>query len=122
MIVKLLALSEKIILDIINSNINKINKNFKSDWKLICYKFIGFFILVFIFLLIFCYYIGCFCAVYKNTQIYLLIDTLTSFITSLIYPFALYLLPGIIRIQALNNKKKDRECEYKISRFLQASV
>ena len=122
MIVKLLALSEKIILDIINSNVNNINKNFKSDWKLICYKFIGFFILVFIFLLIFCYYIGCFCAVYKNTQIYLLIDTLTSFITSLIYPFALYLLPGIIRIQALNNKKKDRECEYKISRFLQASV
>ena len=122
MIVKLLALSEKIILDIINSNINKINKNFKSDWKLICYKFIGFFILVFIFLLISCYYVGCFCAVYKNTQIHLLIDTLTSFITSLIYPFALYLLPGIFRILSLKDKEKDGECEYKLSRFLQASV
>ena len=82
-------------------------------------KFIIFFILLFIFLIIFWYYISCFCAVYKNTQIYLIKDTLTSFSLSLLYPFILNLLPGLFRIPSLKKTKKSKECMYKFSKIMQ---
>ena len=65
--------------------------------------------------LFFWYYISCFCAVYINTQILLIIDTLYSFLLSMIYPFGLNLLPVMFRIPALRAKNKDKECLYKIS-------
>ena len=43
-------------------------------------KFLYFFIFSFLFLLIFWYYITCFCAVYKNTQYHLIKDTLIGFV------------------------------------------
>ena len=76
-----------------------------------------FFIISFLFLLFFWYYLGCFGAVYKNTQIYLLKDTLINFGFSLIYPFILNLFPGILRIPSLKNKNK--EIIYKISLYIQ---
>ena len=67
-------------------------------------------------LLIFCwYYITAFCAVYSNTQLHLIKDTLISFGISMIYPFLINLLPGIFRISALNSEKKDQVCLYRIS-------
>ena len=57
-----------------------------------------------------------FCAIYINTQIHLIKDTLISFGLSLCYPFGIYLIPGIFRIPALSNKKK---CLYDFSRILQ---
>ena len=50
-----------------------------------------------------------FCAIYKNTQIHLLKDTLMSFGLSMISPFVIYLLPGLFRIPALSNIKKNRK-------------
>ena len=47
-----------------------------------------------------------FCVIYKNTQIYLLRDTLMIFGLSLIIPFIIYLLPGIFRIPALSKASK----------------
>ena len=73
-------------------------------------------------LIVFWYYVGCFCAVYKNTQIHLISDTLISFSTSLLYPFVLYLLPGIFRIKSLKNNEGNTETMYKISKIIQLCV
>ena len=58
-------------------------------------------------------------AIYRNTQLHLLKDTLISFGLSFIYPFFIYLLPGLFRIPALSDKKKSSECLYKFSKCLQ---
>ncbi len=66
----------------------------------------------------FWYFIACFCAVYKNTQIVLVKDTLLTFGLSMLYPFGLNLLPGIFRLPALKAEKKDKKCLYKISGYI----
>ena len=60
-----------------------------------------------------------FCAIYNNTQVYLIKDTLISFGLSLLYPFGIYLLPGIFRIPSLSNKNNKREYLYTVSKVLQ---
>jgi hypothetical protein len=87
--------------------------------KRIKIKFIIFLSLNFIFLGCIWYYLSIFCSIYKNTQIFLIKDTLISFGTSLVYPFFYNLIPGIFRIPALKAKKRDRNILYKISQFLQ---
>ena len=57
--------------------------------------------------------------IYKNTQYHLLKDTLISFGLSLVYPFIIYLFPGIFRIPSLSNSKSNRKCMYNFSKFLQ---
>ena len=77
------------------------------------------------FLLIFWYYLSMFCAIYNNTQIHLIKDTLISFELSLLYPLGIYLLPGIFRISALSNrnkknkKNKAKKFLFNFSKFLQ---
>ena len=51
-------------------------------------------------------------AIYKNTQYYLLKDTLISFALSQLYPFAINLIPGFFRIPSLSDKKKQRSFLY----------
>ena len=60
-----------------------------------------------------------FCAIYSNTQIHLIKDTLLSFILSLIEPFVNYLIPGLFRIPALSNNS-NRYILYKLSKIVQA--
>ena len=81
-------------------------------------KIFIFFVLSFLLMSFFWYFISCFCAVYINTQIILIKDTLLSFLVSMIYPFGLNLLPGIFRIPALRAKNKDKMCIYKLSLIL----
>ena len=70
-------------------------------------------------LIIFCwYYITAFGAVYPNTQMHLLKDTLISFLISMIYPFLMNLVPGVLRIPALKAKKKDKKCMYQFSQII----
>ena len=69
-------------------------------------------------MLFFWLFISCFCAVYINTQLILIYDTLFSFLASMIYPFGLNLIPGIFRIPSLRNPKRNKECLYKISTLL----
>ena len=64
-------------------------------------------------MLFFWYFITCFCAVFHNTQLILIKDTFVSFGISLLYPFAINLLPGIFRISAIRSIKKDKKCIYK---------
>ena len=80
-------------------------------------KFIIFFILDFILLGCFWIYLSCFSAVYRNTQIHLIKDTLISFGTSFISPFVMYLFPGIFRIPSLKSKK--RRCLYEMNKIIQ---
>ena len=116
MILKMLSLSEKNILLLKQENDMKIAmKKSKEIEKCITIKFIIFFILSDLLLIFFWYFISCFCAVYTNTQIILIKDTLVSFALSMLYPFGLNLLPGLFRIPALRAKNKDKKCIYKIS-------
>ena len=116
MILKLLSLSEKNILSIKKEeNLKNAVKKSKVIEVCITMKFIIFFILSNILLLFFWYFISCFCAVYTNTQVILIKDTLISFGLSMIYPFGLNLLPGMFRIPALRAKNKDKKCLYQIS-------
>ena len=119
MIVKMTALTEKNILKIKGAKMEELGKIYKSESNCIKIKFIIFFIFMFLLLFVFWYYVGCFCAVYKNTQIHLLSDTLISFVTSLLYPLCIYLLPGFFRIPALNKKEKEGECQYNFSKIIQ---
>ena len=114
-ILKNLSLSEMNIIEIKNNKEKEKNINKK---KCLIIKFNLFFILDFLFLILFWYYISCFCAIYKNTQFHLIKDTLISFGLSLLYPVGLCLLPGIFRIPALRASKQDKECLYKISKIM----
>ena len=82
-------------------------------------KIIFFNIFSFLFLILFWYYLSCFCAVYQNTQKYLTLDTFVSFGISFIYPIFINFLPGFLRIPSLKNPKQKKECLYKISKILQ---
>ena len=117
-LIKYLSLTESNIIDLKKvRKKEKINKNVKKLIKSLKIKFILFFIINFLLLLLFAYYIICFCCIYENTQIHLIKDTAISFALSLIYPFCTYLIPGIIRIASLHGKNK--ECLYKFSSFIQ---
>ena len=116
MLIKYLSLTEKDMLEIKKSKTNLNQKKFKL-LRYLSIKFIIFFIVIFIFLLLLWYYLSCFCAVYRNTQIHLIKDSLISFCLSLVYPFGLNLLPGIFRIPSL--RSKNRECIYKTSHIIQ---
>ena len=78
--------------------------------KSIKFKYIIFFIMIFLFSGILWYMIAAFCAIYQNTQISLFKDTLFSFALSMVYPFGYYLIPGTFRIPALKDKKKNSQC------------
>ena len=113
-----LVLTDKSIFEIkcqpnlINANILK-----KKTLKCMKIKFAIFFLLNMILLTLFWYYLTCFNAVYQNTKIYLIKNTLISFGISLIYPFILNIIPAILR--KLSLKKGNKECLYNTSKIFQ---
>ena len=118
-ILKYLSLSENAIIKLKKeNNINSIIQKAKEKEKILKIKFIFFYICCFIFMSFFWYFISSFCAVYKNTQIILIEDTLISFILSMLYPLGVKLVPGCFRIYALRAPKKDKKCLYKFSRII----
>ena len=118
-----LSLTQANIVEIKNSSYDKKCIQFKNEIKRfvkrIRLKFILFFVVNFLLLIIFWYYLSCFCAVYKNTQLYLFIDVLISFGISLIYPFIINLLPCIFRIKSLKQRNDKYKCMYTFSKVLQ---
>ena len=119
-ILKLIALSENIVLEIKNEkNIKLLKEKKKSSLRLLKIKFISFYVITFFLLMMFFYYLASFCAIYRNTQIHLIKDSLISLALSMIYPFFICLLPGLLRIPALKEKSGFREYMYNISKFLQ---
>jgi len=114
LIIKYLSLSEK---DITNLKIAKIKeRNPHKVKRCLIIKFICFYVIGILFLGLFWYYVSCFCAVFKNTQIYLIKEILISFSLSLLYPFILCLFPSIFRIISLNNPE---EFLFKINKLIQ---
>ena len=100
----------------------KYKKRKKKLIKCLITKFTFFFFTSFIFLIIFWFYLSSFCAVYKNTQIHLIEDTLISFLLSLLIPFGLCLIPGIFRIPSLNRSKYNKEWLYTLSKLIQIII
>ena len=120
-IIKYLSLTENNLIKL-KRNTKKIDKkklSLKKFISIIKIKFAIYFIVTFIFLIVFAFYIICFCGVYINTQIHLIKDSLVSFSLSLIYPFGIYLIPSIIRLFSLRAKKKNMKFIYKLSQTLQ---
>ena len=107
-LIQLLGLTEENILKFKNDKLlfRNLNKKYNKLIRILRIKFIFFYIFNFLFLIAFWYYVACFCGIYRNTQIHLLKDSLFSFITSLITPFFIYLLPGFFRVLAFKQKSK----------------
>ena len=110
----------------------------KKILKCIMIKYIIFFVICSAILVLFWIYLTCFSAVYKNTQIHLIKNTLISFGFTCFYPIILCIIPGIFRSDSLTTYKKettskikgvrntskkvllkDREYVYNISKILQ---
>ena len=85
--------------------IKKINKKIKI-----------FFTFTFLVMIFYWYSIACFCAVYRNTQIIFLKDCGISFLTELLEPFILYLIPSILR--AISLKCNGCSFVYKLSEMI----
>ena len=99
--------------------IQKRNKNRRKVLFNIKLKVVLFFIIDYILIFFFWIYLGCFCAVYKNTQIHLLLDVTSSFIISFLTPFISNLLPCFLRILSLKDKKGKKYILFKFSNIIQ---
>ena len=119
-IIKTLSLTQDNIVQLKNiKNKTGLNTKYKIIIRTLKIKFTFFFIIIFLFLSFILYYITCFCGVYVYTQIYLIKDTFISFAIGLLYPFRIFLIPGIFRIVALRVKKPNRKCLYNFASFIE---
>lgn len=117
-LLKKLSLTEKFFLALKQErNFRVLKEKATKARKGIKIKIAFFFIISFLHMFFFWYFICCFCAVYINTQLILIYDTLLSFLFSMIYPFGLYLIPCFFRISALRAPKKDKKCLFWIDRM-----
>ena len=115
-----LALSEDIIIELKqDKNLDNLDDQIKLINDTLKIKFILFFIVNFIFILLFWYYLGCFCAVYKNTQYHLIKDTLISLGIGYITPFGTNIITAFIRINSLKAYTKGNLILFTLSRILQ---
>ena len=96
---------------------NKINsKEAVSVIKCIKIKIIAYIISTFLIFLFFWYASSAFCAVYPNTQRIFIVDSYSSFLMGLLYPFILYLFPTALRVISLKAKKtKNLKIIYSLS-------
>ena len=114
-IMRYLTLSET---SIINYKSKKKNLDKIFFKKLIC-KFTFFFLFDILLLILFWFYLSCFCAVYINTQRHFISNVFVSIgISFLLFQFMSNLIPCIFRLISLKNKKSNRECIYKISQII----
>ena len=117
-IIKYFSLSERNIFEIkVESDYSKAYNIKEKVEKCLVIKYILFFVLGITFLFFLWYFLSSFGAVYHNTQIYLVKNTLISFTFELIYPFVINVLPGIFRINSLNEAKD--EFMFNIGKFIQ---
>ena len=113
-----LSLTQKNILEMKKKE-NNINEEFLKTIKCLKRKFIFFFIFSFLFFGLFWFFLGCFCCVYRNSQIHLIKDTFISYGLGCISLLVINLIPGIFRMISLKDPNKDRKCIFKISSIIQ---
>ena len=115
-ILKQLSLSEQNFLVFKKeNNIKELRKKSKDVKRCLKIKLILFFFVNYLLLFLFWHFISCFCTIFVNTQLILICDSVISFCLSMLYPFLINLLPGIIRYPSLRAKNKDKECLYRTS-------
>ena len=83
--------------------------------RLIKIKIIIFYVFTSIMLIFYWYTITSFCAIYNNTQIAFLKDSIVSLALGLLYPFILYLFPAILRIISVRSNNRKLLFLYKLS-------
>jgi len=116
-IIKFFSLSERQLLQLrFEKNTTKALDKGEKVKKFLIIKYLIFFVLCFLFLILFWFYLSSFCAVYKNSQIYVIKNTFISFAIALFFPFIIIFLPSIFRYYSLTKRSK---CIYKISKILQ---
>ena len=117
-VIKYFTLSERNLIEIKNEKTIKLAEEKKSSVeRCIIIKNICYFVISILFLIFFWYYLSSFCAVYQNSQVYLIGNTFISFLLGLIYPFLINILPMFIRQFSLGTN--NRECLYNASKILQ---
>ena len=95
---------------------SKSRQKIRDTFTCIKRKLVIYFVFTFLFFLVYWYIVAVFCAVYENTQITFIKDSLFSSLFGFIYPFVLYLFPSVFRKLALNCK--NNTCLYKFSGIL----
>ena len=110
-----LTLTDKHIYELKNIAHSFDKVKFINIMKCIKIKLIIFFIFTFILLVFYWYTITSFCAVYENTQMTFIKDSLLSFALGILYPFIIYLIPSCLRTIALRKAKSNLKCIYKLS-------
>ena len=119
-IIKYFSLSERQLLDLkYEENITLVNEKEEKIKRCLIIKYFSFYALSFIFISLFWYYLSLFCAVYKNSQLYVIKNTFVSLSISLLYPAFYNFIPGVIRIISLNNNNSVNECFYKLNKLMQ---
>ena len=117
-IIKYIFLSERNILNVKKiQSYKKAKEEADKARRCLIIKYILFYVIGSGFLGLFWFYLSSFCAVYKNTQIFLIINTFISLGISIIYPCIINILPSIIRKISLNNNNS--ECLYITSKIIQ---
>ena len=117
-IIRYIFLSERNLNQIIiEKNLEKMYEIMNIVKRRLVLKYIFFFIIFTIVDWFIWYYLSSFGAVYQNTQVYIIENTMISFGFSLVFPFIFYLLPSFLRISSLKNS--DGELLYKISKVIQ---
>ena len=121
-IIRYFSLSEKNIVEIKYENSDVLKEKINDVFHFLLKKFSIFFDVCLIILIIFWYYVSCFCAVYVNSQIYLLLDVLISLLLFIVYQFIIYIVPTIFRYFSLKNVGKNYKSKqkiFKIGKFLE---
>jgi hypothetical protein len=119
-ILKYIFLSERNIIAIKKEiTFHKAKEKAEKVKRIITIKYIICFSGGFILLIFSWFYLSSFGAVYQNTQVFLIKNTLISFFLALIYPFIFNILPGIFRMNSLKDSKKKKKCIFGFSKILQ---
>ena len=99
--------------DILYYELKKLSKSKKLNtskiypiMRCIKIKLIIMYIFTFLFFLAYWYLISAFCAVYVNTQKIFIVDSISSCIMGLLYPFAWYIFPAVLRLISLSAKEQ----------------
>ena len=98
---------------------NQLTKNYLlKTIKIIKIKLAFFFLFTSLMFIFYWYAITCFCAVYQNTQVAFIKDSLLSFVLDILSSFGIYLIPSLLRIIALKGKNTNLVCLYKLSNII----
>ena len=117
-VLKYIFLSERSIVNIKKKQIyDEAFDTMESVKRCLIIKYILFYAIGVVFLVLFWFYLSAFCAVYQNTQIFLIINTFISLGISFIYPFIINIIPAALRKISLNNSGKT--CLYSLSKIIQ---